>query len=165
MGGNHRADGSRRIIKAGGIIYGADPEIADWVAKRIPGYIRSPGAVALGVERKNRIVAGVIFERFNGANIEASIAADPGTKWADRKTLFRLFAYPFLQLGCDCITVLIALNNLPSLNLATKLGFNQIALVPFAAHDGVPLVILQQYRDQCRWLRHEQQGGRRAKAT
>lgn len=152
MGGNHGAEGGRRIIKAGSVIYGADAEISDWIAKRIPDYIQTPGAVCLGVVRGDKIVAGVAFERCNGANIEASIAALPGSRWATRDTLFRLFAYPFWQLGVQAITVLVPLPNLVSLNLATKLGFERIALVPFAAPGGVPLVVLQMYRDRCKWI-------------
>lgn len=156
MGRDHGPHGGRRITRIGRVIYGADDEIADWVAQRIPGYVRAPGAVALGVIADSRIAAGVIYERCNGLHVEASIAATPGAAWADRRVLFHLFAYPFLQLGVEAITVLVPLDNAESLNLATKLGFHQIALVPFAAHHGQPLVVLQQYRDQCRWLRHGQ---------
>lgn len=158
MGRDHGVERSNRIVRVGPVIYGADAEITEWVAKRIPGYVTSPGARALGVVKGGRIVAGVTYERFNGANIEASIAAEPGVPWADRRVLHHIFAYPFLQLGVEAVTLLVALDNLPSLNLATKLGFHQIAIVPFAAQGGAPLVVLQAYREQCRWLRHEQEG-------
>lgn len=156
MGRDHGADGRNRIIRLGSVIYGADQEIADWVGKHIPGYQRMPGAQALGVTKRGRIVAGVVYERCNGAHIEASIAAMPGSGWADRNTLFRLFAYPFLQLGLEAVTVLVAQTNLESLNLAVKLGFEPIAIVPFAAQDGSPLIVLQMTRNQCRWLRYGQ---------
>ena len=162
MGGDYRAAGSRRFLRVGRVIYGADNEIASWVGRRIPGYVMLPGAVALGVERNGKIVAGVVYERCNGANIEASIAAVPGSRWADRDVLRQIFAYPFLQLGVAAVTVLVAHSNLPALHLATKMGFSPIALVPFAAHDRTALVILQAYRDQCRWIRHGQEGRKRA---
>lgn len=156
MGGNHGPESVNRIIRRGAVIYGADQEIAQWVAKRIPDYTLMPGARSLGVVKDGKIVAGVVFERCNGFNIEASIAAMPGAGWADRKTLFALFSYPFHQLGVEAVTVLVSLANLESLNLATKLGFEKVALVPFAARDGAPLVILQMTIEQCRWLRHGQ---------
>lgn len=165
MGGDHRVERGNRIVRVGPVIYGADAEITGWVAKRIPGYVTSPGARALGVVKDGRIVAGVTYERFNGANIEASIAAEPGARWADRRVLHHIFAYPFLQLGVEAVTLLVALDNFASLNLATKLGFSQVAIVPFAAPGGVPLVVLQQYREQCRWLRHEQEGQQRAEVA
>lgn len=152
MGGDHRVERGNRIVRVGPVIYGADAEITGWVAKRIPGYVTSPGARALGVVKDGRIVAGVTYERFNGANIEASIAAEPGARWADRLVLHHIFAYPFLQLGVEAVTLLVALDNFASLNLATKLGFSQVAIVPFAAPGGAPLVILQMYAEQCRWI-------------
>lgn len=156
MGGNHGPESRTRIIRLGSVIYGADDEVARWVGRKIPGFMHMPGAKSLGVIKNDKIVAGVVFERCNGFNVEASIAARPGAKWADPATMFRLFDYPFGQLGVEAITVLVALTNLESLNLATKLGFAPIALVPFAAQGGVPLVILQMTRNQCRWLNYGQ---------
>ena len=165
MGRDNRDVGSGRIVRVGALIYGADGEITDWVAGKIPGYVSSPGAKAIGVIRSGKIVAGVTYERFNGSNIEAAIAALPGTRWADRTVLHGLFSYPFEQLGVEAVTLLVALDNLESLNLATKLGFSHVALIPFAAPKGVPLVVLQMYREQCRWLRHEQEGWQRTEVA
>lgn len=156
MGRDHGPDGRTRIVKLGSVIYGADAEIAAWVGRQIPGYVHSPGAQALGVIKAGKVVAGVVYERCNGAHLEASIAALSGRRWADRSTLFHLFAYPFLQLGVQAVTVLVAQTNLASLNLATKLGFSPIAIVPFAAQDQSPLIILQMTRNQCRWLKNGQ---------
>jgi len=156
MGTDHGHEGGVRLLKRGAVVYGADAEVQQWVAKRIPDYTLSPGARSLAVIKGNRVVAAVVYERCNGFNVEASIAAIPGSRWADRRTLFDLFAYPFLQLGVEAVTVLVSLANLESLALATKLGFAKVALVPFAATDGAPLVILQMTRDQCRWLDYGQ---------
>lgn len=156
MGGNHGPESCTRIIKRGAVIYGADQEIARWAAKHIPGYTLLPGARSLGVIKNDKIVAGVVYERCNGHSIEVSIAAVPGSGWADRDTMFQLFSYPFHQLGVQVITVLVSLANLESLNLATKLGFQRVAIVPFAAQDGAPLVILQMTIEQCRWLSNGQ---------
>lgn len=156
MGGNHGPDGRNRIVRRGSVIYGADDEVAAWVAKQIPDFQALPGARSLGVVKGEKIVAGVVFERCNGAHVEASIAAKPGSAWADRATLDALFSYPFRQLGVQAITVLVSMANLESLNLATKLGFERIAIVPFAARHGAPMVILQMTVEQCRWLDHGQ---------
>jgi hypothetical protein len=156
MGGNHGPDSSPRFLKRGAVIYGADQEIARWVGRQIPNYTVTPDAKSLGVVKGGRIVAGVTYERCNGFHVEASIAAVSGSAWADRRTLFDLFAYPFLQLGVEVVTVLVAMSNLESLNLATKLGFDPVAHLPFVAWDGSPLVILQMKRDQCRWLDYGQ---------
>lgn len=160
MGGTDRPEGDGGVIRTGKMLYGADLEVARWVASRVPDYTFSPDCRAIGIMHGDDLVAGVIYERCNGFNVEATIAAEPGARWADRTTLAALFDYPFRQLGVRAVTVLVAMTNLPSLNLATKLGFDPSAYVPFAAHDGSPLVILQQRKEQCRWISHEQEGWR-----
>lgn len=140
------------MIVAGRVLYGADEAIKAWVADHIPGYIPSPQGKALGVITGGKLAAGVLYERFNGVAVEVAIAADPGSKWADRSVLRAMFSYPFEQLGCEVITVACAMSNLVAVNLATKLGFSPVALIKFAAHDGGALVILQLQKSECRWL-------------
>ena len=156
MDGNRLPDGGNRLRRLGNVLYGADAEVAEWVGRAIPGYIRSPDAKALGIIRDGRIVAGAVFERFNGVHCEVTITARPGVAWADRRTLFALYHYVFVQLDCLALSAVIPASNLPSLNLCTKLGFQPVAYVRFAAPDGGPLVILQQERDSCRWLSYGQ---------
>ncbi len=144
------------MILVGDVAFGADDAVLAFLAERIAGFEPTPGAVALGVLKQGRLVAGAAYERFNGVHVEASIAAEPGSRWASRRTLFALFDYPFGQLGCRAVTVTVPATNLRSLNLALKLGFAPCAYVPFAARDGSTLVVLQMERSQCRWIGHGQ---------
>lgn len=139
----------KRLV--GNVLFGFDAEVAQWVAQRITNFTPCSDATALGVVSNGNLVAGVVFERWNGVHVEASIAADSQT-WANRSTLFRLFHYPFEQLGCEAISVLVPSSNPQSLNLATKLGFEPEAIVKFAAHDGSSLVVLKMFKDNCRWI-------------
>ena len=134
------------------MLFGADDLVARWVARRVPGFRVSATQRALGVISGDHLAAGVVFDNFNGVHIEAAIAADDIGRWASRKTLHTLFAYPFVQLGCLAITVGVPSSNLASLNLATKLGFRPEAYIRFAAHDGSSLVVLKMLRDDCRWV-------------
>jgi hypothetical protein len=156
MGGTGQDEGGHRLKLVGRVLFGADEHVARWVAKRIEGMTVSPGAKALGVAIDERIVAGVVYEQFNGVHCTVSIAAVPGSGWADRRTLAALFGYPFEQLDCTAISVTIPMSNLPSLNLATGLGFKPEAIIAFAAPDGGPLVVLKMFKDTCRWLGYGQ---------
>jgi len=140
---------SKQLV--GNVVFGFDREVAQWVAQRIIGFSPSPDAKALGVVSNGELVAGVVYERWNGVHVEASIAAN-GQVWATRSTLFRIFHYPFNQLGCEAISVLVPSSNIPSLNLATKLGFEPEAIVRFAAHDGSSMVVLKMFKDKCKWI-------------
>lgn len=155
MGGNHQPDSGNRLRRLGAVFYGADAEVAAWVARRVPNYRPDPDPKALGVIKGGKMVAGVVYERWNGVHCEATIAVTDRAA-LDRRTMFSLFDYPFRQLDCRAISVLVSMSNLESLNLATKMGFEPQAIIKHAAPDGSPLIVLQQYRETCRWLRHGQ---------
>lgn len=135
----------------GNVLYGFDEEVAEWVAQRIHGYSPEKGVKALGVVKDGALVAGVTYERWNGVHVEVSIAIDD-PNWATRDTMFLLFAYPFIRLGCEAITVLVPSSNVKSINLATKMGFEPEALVKYAAFDGSSLVVMKMFKDKCRWI-------------
>ncbi|MEN9925899.1 MAG: hypothetical protein RL268_2025 [Pseudomonadota bacterium] len=155
MGQDHQP-ASRGVIRLGNVLFGADRIVAKWVSQRIPGFTASMGATAIGILDGDDLVAGVVYERYNGVHVEASIAALPGRNWASRRALHAIFHYPFVQLGCEAISVLVPSSNLESLNLATKLGFRPEAMVSFAAADGSTLIVLKQFRAECRWIDHGQ---------
>lgn len=133
------------------VIYGFDRDVIDYVAARIPGFVRTPGAKALGVAVDGKLAAGVVYENWNGPNINASIAVTD-KRWASRSVLRRLFGYPFNDLGCEVITLLIAASNPASIRLARKLGFKGEAMIRFGAHDGSMLLVLQMERADCKWI-------------
>lgn len=145
----------------GNVIYGFDEEVTAWVAARVPGYRPARDAKALGIIKDRALVAGVVYDDWNGVHVQAAIAADSG-RWASRSTLFHLFHYPFVSLGCQAISVLVPSSNIPSLNLASKLGFEGEAILKFAAHDGSALVIMKMFRDKCRWIGHGEKRWERA---
>lgn len=151
MGEAYQHAGGRRLARVGDVIFGFDREVGAWVEARIDGYVYD-GAPALGVWRQDRLVAGVTYDRYNGRHCEVSIAAVERSRWASRRTLGTLFAYPFVQLQCEALSVIVPSTNLPSLNLATKLGFRPEAIIRLAAHDGSDLVVLKMFRDDCRWI-------------
>jgi hypothetical protein len=154
MGGNRGDDGGGRVVLQRNVLFGADDLVIRWAGRAIPGFMPSPGAKALGVVHRGELVAGVIYERFNGVHMEVAITARKGARWATRHTLQHLFGYPFNQMRCIAISALVPASNLQSLNLALKLGFEAEAYVKFAAPDGSPMVVLKMYRDKCRWI-HE----------
>lgn len=154
-------DSRGHVARVGNVLFGADVLVSQWVAEKIPGCNPTAGAKALGVMKDGNIVAGIIYDDWNGVHLTAAIAAVPGSQWADRRTLHALFFYPFVTLDCEAISVAVPASNLPSLNLATKLGFVPEAIIQFAAHDGSSLIVLKQFRKNCRWVRDDGEKRRR----
>lgn len=146
-------ESGRDVTRIGDVLFGADVTVAQWVAARIPSYQYNPASTAIGVLKDDDLVAGVIYENFNGAHVECSIAAEPGSGWATRETLFHLFDYPFSAMGCEAISICVASTNLQSLKLVTQMGFEPEAMIKFAAHDCSTLIVMKMFRDQCRWIK------------
>lgn len=160
MGRDGQFEGLGAVTLVDDVLYGADRQVAGWVSDRIPGFEASDCARAIGVLKRGAMAAGVVYERWNGVHIEAAIAADHALPWANRTTLRAIFAYPFITLGCEAISVSVPSSNLASMNLATKLGFAPEAIIRFAAHDQSSLVVLKMFRETCKWIGDDGQKGR-----
>lgn len=113
-------------LVVGSVIYGADADVAAWVGERIPqmmGRVPHNTFAALGVIRDCEMAAGVVFHNYRpGVDIEISLAAD-NPSWAHPRTLRRLFAYPFYQLGVARLTCVIAADNARCRRFTEGLGW------------------------------------------
>jgi len=143
--------------RLGDVLFGADRQVSEWIVERIPYLKPSENARALGVVKNGKLVAGVMYENWNGVHVEVAIAVEPRVIWANKRTLHALFYYPFVTLGCKAVSVSAGATNLPSINLATKLGFQMEAIVKFAAHDGSDLIVLKMFRQNCKWILNDGQ--------
>ena len=96
------------------------------------------------------LVAGVLYEDWNGANVMCHIAGEGN--WATRDYLGVIFDYPFNQLRVKRITVPISSVNLKSINLVTKMGFELESTLAQATPDG-DLHLFRMWRDECKYIR------------
>lgn len=125
--------------------------IGPWLASRIPGMTYYPGtASGIGRVKDGQIVAGAIYHDFNGANVFAHIAVDPGGM--SRRFLSIIFDYPFNQLGVQRITGVVPSSNAAARRLDEHLGFELEATLQGAHPDG-DLLIYKMTADSCRWLK------------
>jgi hypothetical protein len=106
------------------------------------------GSTCIGCERDGELVAGVMFQQYNGASIYAHIAI---TGRMTKDWLWFIFYYPFVQLGCHVIIVLIACGNRKARAFVENAGFVLRTMLPDADPSGdVCLYILQ--KQDCRFL-------------
>lgn len=77
-----------------------DERVARFVSERL-GAALCPPFTAMGIERDGEIVAGAVFNQFEGPNVHVSIA---GANWT-RAFIEAVGAYVFGQLGCLRMTV------------------------------------------------------------
>jgi RimJ/RimL family protein N-acetyltransferase len=129
-----------------------DALVAPWVAGRV-NTTWSPGrSHALGLFCQDQgIIAGVLYEGYNGANIGAHIAAVEGSGWASRMFLRSIFHYPFVQLHCKRITGVVASSNAKARHFNERVGM-KLEHVLKDAHPEGDLLLYVMRREDCKWL-------------
>lgn len=123
--------------------------IGPWVAEKTGGtwcYGRGSG---LGKIKDGRLVAGVLYEDYNGANVVCHIRGEPG--WADRRFLGIIFDYPFNQLNVKRITVPVNSTNKESIKLVRHMGFTLEATLKDACVNA-DLSIYAMFKNECKYL-------------
>lgn len=105
---------------------------------------------AIGLEREGKLIAGVVFEGWNGASVRMHVAAD-GPHWLNREYLFTCFWYVFEQLNCKKALALVAESNYASRRFVEHLGFTLEVTLKDCHPDGA-LLVYSLAKAQCKWL-------------
>jgi len=122
--------------------------VGNWVAARVQGKYFAEGSQAIGLERDGQIIAGVIYENFNGASIVCHIAIEGRMT---KGYLKAIFAYPFEFCKVKKIIVAVVSNHAKSLKLVTNMGFSEEARLKDASRDG-DIIFLTLAKKDCRFL-------------
>lgn len=139
-----------------------DAIVGPWVAARTGGQWW-PGHTTLGLADGPKLIAGVLYEAFNGASITMSVAAE-GRNWLDRRFLWAAFDYPFNQLGCKTVVGLVSSANKRAQRFDEHLGFKLVATLEQAHQEG-DMLVYQMLRRDCRWLELGKRYGRQKLST
>jgi len=134
------------------VVYGQDQRIIKWVGDRVDEDEFGGGAVGIGHEQDGQLIAGVVYNLYTGPSISMHVAAEPGKQWMTREFLWRVFAYPFIQLKCNRITGLVRADNLTAQRFDEHVGFTREGLVRRACTDGTDMILYGMLREECRWI-------------
>ncbi len=136
----------------GRIVFG--DSVGHWVSDRVNGQFFAAASQAIGLERDDKIVAGVIYENWNKVSIWCHIAIEGRLT---KQYLWTIFNYPFIQIGAKKIIVPVSSENEKSLSLVGNMGFVEEARIRDARPDG-DMVFLVMDKAKCRFLepRYEQ---------
>lgn len=105
----------------------------------------------LGLERNGELVAGVLYENWNGVNVFMHVAIPPGARLTRRFVRY-CFQYPFLELKCHRVSGWVEASNYAARRFDEHLGFRQEAVLTGAASDGGDVILYVMRRDECRYL-------------
>ena len=102
------------------LAFNRDAEVAIWTADRL-GMTIFPPYVALGVEDdEGRLHGGVVFNDWNGSNLEITICG-PGAMY--RGIIRDVFRYVFIQAGANRLTAKTRRGNKLMRRMLPKFGF------------------------------------------
>lgn len=110
------------------------------------------GMTGIGLEKDGELIAGVVYEGFNGVNMWVHIGALPGRRWATRPAFAAWFAYPFVQCRVKRLSGYINASNTKSRRLSEHAGFKKEAILNGAARDGGDVIIYAMRREDCKYV-------------
>lgn len=109
------------------------------------------GNKGLGLERDGELVAGVVYEGYNGVNVWMHVAIAPGTLLT-RDYIRYCFQYPFDELGCKRVSGYVEASNTAARRFDEHIGFKQEAVLKGAATDGGDVILYVMRREDCRYV-------------
>lgn len=110
------------------------------------------GMKGLGLEKDGELIAGVVYEGYNGTNVWMHVAAEPGARWMTRDYLRYCFYYPFIELGCKRVSGYVEASNTEARRFDEHLGFKREAVLEGAATDGGDVILYVMRREDCRYV-------------
>ena len=134
------------------IITKENSRVGAWIQSHGGGFYRE-GSQCIGLERDGVLIAGVLYDYYNGASIYMHVAAGI-QNWLDREYLRVCFDYPFRQLDCNVVIGLVPENNYKARRFDEHLGFKLTATIPEGHPEGA-LFIYTMRKEQCRWIRNK----------
>ena len=123
------------------------PEVGHWTMARTDGHYNADRSTAIGLEKDGQLVAGTVYEMWNGKSIVCHITWDQITP----AYLAAVYDYPYNVANVDKIIGPISSKHTRALKLVTKMGFSEEARIKNAAPDG-DIVFMTQTPDKCRYL-------------
>lgn len=136
------------------IVTGPKEEIAAFVNER-QGYAPdSPWGYyeAIGLVRNGELVAGLIYNANEAANICVHIGAEEGSRWMTREFLHFAFYYPFVQLKKNRITALLRSGNKQAISFVENLGFKREGVLSNYYENGEARLVYGMLREECSYL-------------
>lgn len=108
------------------VLYGHTEFVRGWVRERIPSMQAAEfgPSTALGVMDGQRLIAGLVYHDWQPwfKSIQLSCAA-VHPKWASRRILAEVFAYPFHQLGVNRIVAVTETDNHKTRRILEGIGY------------------------------------------
>ncbi len=132
------------------VILHQDEFVGGWVCRQNGGVWEGRG-VAIGLGDGDKLIAGVLFDSYNGASCQVHLASDGSRQWMNKEFLWLAFALPFIQWKLNMLIGPVAETNLASRSFCERMGFVLGATLE-DAHPNGALLLYTMKRSACPWL-------------
>ncbi len=127
--------------------------IGAWVAKRIGGFYEANHSQAIGLEKHGHIVAGAIFENYNGRSLVCHIACEG---LITRTFLWAIGDFAFNQCNVHKVIAPVASDNMKAIRLVEHLGFREEARLKDVQPNG-DMCLFTVQRERYPFLKYREQ--------
>jgi len=128
------------------IVYSHD--VGHWVASKTNGMYSEDQSTAIGLERDGSVVAGVIYENWNGKSVVCHIAVSARIT---RQYLACIFEYAFNVLNVWKIIAPVYSDNTQARKLVANMGFSDECVIQDASPNG-DIVCCTMTKKNCKFL-------------
>ena len=108
--------------------------------------------MAIGFALDSKLICGVVYNNYHpGIMIEGSMATiDP--RWANRRTLYAIFAYPFIDLKVNRFQATVGKKDKKTRRFVERLGFKFEGIARKAMPGGRDAALYSMLPMECKWI-------------
>lgn len=129
------------------------PEVGEWVADRVGGKYHADDSQAIGLQKDDKIIAGVIFERYNGQSLWVHVAAEGRLTPSFIRAVFH---YAFVHCDAEKIIGTVPSENIKAIKFDKNLGFTEEGRIKNASPSG-DIIIYTMSKSNCRFINYGRQ--------
>ncbi|VBB16575.1 GNAT family N-acetyltransferase [Burkholderia stabilis] len=107
---------------------------------------------AIGLERDGKLVAGVLYQAYNGPSIVMHVAMSGSPHVITPGFICAAFRFPFILLRCNRISGYVRADNLAAQRLDEHLGFKREGVIREGASDRTDFILYGMLKHECRFL-------------
>ncbi|MCA8095231.1 GNAT family N-acetyltransferase [Burkholderia anthina] len=107
---------------------------------------------AIGLEKDGRLVAGVVYQAYNGPNVAMHFAVAGSPHVITPGFVCAAFRFPFILLRCNRISGYVRADNLAAQQLDENLGFRREGVIREGASDRTDFILYGMLKHECRFL-------------
>lgn len=123
----------------------------EWLTSRLGLFVTPAFRAIEAIDPKTAEIKGMCgYDAWTPNSCQMHVAIESSA--ATRALLHPAFKYPFLQARREVAIGLVSQGNKRSCNFARHLGFRDVGRIQDGWAPGVPLLVFEMRRSECRWL-------------